>query len=89
VEPWFIQAQKTPLRSNVSHWFIEATYFYFRHLAFLDNFSAELVCQEVRELKAESLVLKKQIDKYKKPFKELLRSLSEKFTKKADPKVFN
>jgi len=84
VEPWFIQAQKTPLRSNVSHWFLEATYFYFRHLAFLDNFSAELVCQEVRELKAESLVLKKQIDKYKKtPFKALLRSLSQKFHKKS------
>ena len=91
VKPWFIQAQKTPLKNNSPHWFLEATYFYFRHLTFLDSFSVDLISQEIQALKAESLILKKQIDKYKKrtSFKALLRSLSLKFHKKADPKVLN
>ena len=85
VKPWFIEAQKTPLRSSSTHWFLEATYFYFRHLAFLDSFSPELVSHEFQKLKAESLILKKQIDKYKKrtSFKALLRCLSLKFHKKS------
>jgi len=90
VKPGFVQAQKTPLRSNATHWFLESTYFYFRHLTFLDSFNYELVSHEIQALKAQSLILQNQINKYKKrPFKELLRFLSKKFHKKADPKGLN
>jgi hypothetical protein len=90
VKPWFVQAQKTPLRSNAPHWFLEATYFYFRHLTFLDSFNYDLVSQEIQDLRAESLILTKQINKYKsRPFNNLLRSLSEKLQKKAGSQVLN
>jgi len=89
-KPWFVEAQKTPLRSNAPHWFLEATYFYFRHLTFLDSFSYDLVSQEIEALKAESFILKEKINKYeRRPFNKLLRSLSEKLQKKAGSQVLN
>jgi hypothetical protein len=65
VEPWFVKAQKTPLIADEPHWFLEATYFYFRHLTYLDNgnFSLELASKKFQELAKENRKLKLELQK--------------------------
>jgi hypothetical protein len=60
VEPWFVKAQKIPLTTDDPHWFMDAIYFYFRHLTYLDNgnFSMELTSKRVFDLVDENKKLK-------------------------------
>jgi len=76
LEPWFIKAQNMPLTSDEPHWFLDAAYFYFRHLTFLDNgsFCRELVNQQVRQLTDENRELRKKLSAMRKnPLKELFK----------------
>ena len=77
VEPWFKKAQQTPLTPNEPHWFLDAAYFYFRHLTYLDNgnFSIEIASKQYLELMEENKQLKlelKQTIKLPKIFKKYL-----------------
>lgn len=62
VEPWFVRAQKTRLSTEEPHWYLEASYFYLRHLTYLDNgnFSDELVSTKIRKLLARNSELLKE-----------------------------
>ena len=79
-KPWFIQAQKTPLRSSSTHWFLDAVYFYFRHLTYLDNgsFSLELVSEKFQGLAEENRKLKLELQQNSlwRPFRKILKKIS-------------
>jgi hypothetical protein len=79
VEPWFVKAQKTPLTTDEPHWFLDAIYFYFRHLTFLDNgsFSIELTSKRFLDLVDENKKLKLLLPRGKRnqPVLRLFRKL--------------
>jgi hypothetical protein len=79
VEPWFVRAQKTPLSQDQPHWFLDAVYFYFRHLTYLDNgnFSIELASKRYLNLVDENKKLKLllQWKNSKQPVRRLFRKL--------------
>jgi len=77
-QPWFVKAQKVPLKPNEPHWFLDAAYFYFRHLTYLDNgnFSMELASKKFQDLIDENKKLKLLLQggNKKQPVRKLFRS---------------
>ena len=80
VEPWFVEAQKTPLTADEPHWFLDAAYFYFRHLTYLDNggFSLELASKKFQGLAEENRKLKLELQQNSLwiPFRKILKKIS-------------
>jgi len=80
VEPWFVKAQKTPLTADEPHWFLDAAYFYFRHLTYLDNgnFSLELASKKFQELAEENRKLKLELqgNSLWRPFRKIFKKIS-------------
>jgi hypothetical protein len=79
VEPRFVRDQKTPLSQDQPHWFLDDVYFYFRHLAFLDDgiFSFELASKRLLNLSEENKKLKLLLQggKRNQPIRRLFRKL--------------
>lgn len=80
VEPWFVKAQNMPLTSDEPHWFLDAAYFYFRHLTYLDNgnFSMELASKKFQELAEENRKLKLELqgNSLWRPFRKIFKKIS-------------